>query len=237
MSTLFPFSPMKVRSFSFVLLIIVLIAGAWLWTGYNGLVTARESVDASWAQVQTMYQRRADLIPNVVSTVQGSASFEQSTLTQVTNARSAWAAAQQSGSRDAQVSAAQGMDSALSRLLVTVEAYPQLQSTQAFRDLIVELEGTENRVATARRDFNETVRMFNVRVKVFPANVLAGMFGFAPAEMFEATPGAEEAPRVDFGSSASVQAASASSEALSSAISSVSSASIPTAVSSISSAQ
>ncbi len=237
MSIFSPFPPMKIRSFSFVLVVIVLIASAWVWTGYNGLVTARESVDASWAQVQTMYQRRADLIPNVVSTVQGSASFEQSTLTQVTSARSAWAAAQQSGSRDAQVAAAQGMDSAISRLLVTVEAYPQLQSTQAFRDLIVELEGTENRVATARRDFNETVRMFNVRVKVFPANVLAGMFGFSPAEMFEATPGAEEAPRVDFGSSASAQAAAASSEALSSAIPSVSSAGIPAAVSSISSVQ
>ncbi|MEK7218342.1 MAG: LemA family protein [Patescibacteria group bacterium] len=187
---------MKMRSWVIVLVVIVLIGG-WLWTGFNGLVASREGVDASWAQVQTMYQRRADLIPNVVNTVKGSAEFEQSTLTAVTNARSAWAAAQ-AGSRNDQVVAAQGLDSTISRLLVTVEAYPQLRSTQAFRDLITELEGTENRVATARRDYNETVRGYNVRVKVFPTNLLAGMFGFTPAEMFEAVPGANIAPQVDF---------------------------------------
>ncbi|MFA6039094.1 MAG: LemA family protein [Candidatus Peribacteraceae bacterium] len=197
---------MKLRPW-IIVLIIVVILGGWLWTGFNGLVAAREGVDASWAQVQTMYQRRADLIPNVVNTVKGSADFEQSTLTAVTNARSAWAAAQ-AGSQGQQVAAAQGLDSAISRLLVTVEAYPQLRSTQAFRDLITELEGTENRVATARRDYNETVRGYNVRVKTFPTNLMAGMFGFTPAEMFEATPGAETAPEVDFGSS-SAEAASA----------------------------
>ncbi len=225
------------------MVIVIILFGAWLWIGYNGLIQSKEGVSASWAQVQTVYQRRADLIPNIVNSVKGSANFEQSTLTAVTNARSAWAAAQQSGSLNEQVSAARGMDSALSRLLVTVEAYPQLQSTQAFRDLITELEGSENRVATARRDYNETVRGFNVKVKSFPTNLLAGMFGFDPAVMFEANSGSENAPNVDFGQPATGTTVSSQGAAVSAAASSVtalslsSAATVTSSAASVSSAQ
>ncbi|MDD4318948.1 MAG: LemA family protein [Candidatus Peribacteraceae bacterium] len=186
---------MKTRSILIGVGIVVVAILAWAWSGYNGLIGAREGVDASWAQVQTTYQRRFDLVPNLVSTVRGAAAFEQQTFTAITQARSAWQGAQ---TREQQISAAQGLDGALARLLVTVENYPQLQATQAFRDLMTQLEGTENRISTARRDYNETVRGYNIRVKRFPTNVLAGTFGFEPAELFESAQGAETAPAVNF---------------------------------------
>ena len=142
-----------------IVLAVVVIGALWIWTGYNGFVSAKETVDAQWAQVETQYQRRADLIPNLVSTVKGAAEFEQGTFIAVTEARTKWMGA---GDRGSKIEAAQGMDSALARLLLTFENYPQLQATQAYRDLMAQLEGTENRVAVARRDFNESVRMFNV---------------------------------------------------------------------------
>ncbi|MFA6523351.1 MAG: LemA family protein [Candidatus Peribacteraceae bacterium] len=190
---------MKIRPLYIVIAVVVLL-GAWMMTGYNGFISSQQSVKTAWAQVETTYQRRFDLIPNVVSTVQGSADFEQGTLTAVTQARTQW---QQAGSVSGKVAAAEQFDSALSRLLVTVEAYPTLQSTQAFRDLITELEGTENRIAVARRDYNTAVQEYNVRVMRFPARILAGLFGFSAETMFEATPGAEVAPKVNFGSAAS----------------------------------
>jgi len=153
----------------------------WMFSGYNGLVVARENVDNEWRQVETQYQRRFDLIPNLVNTVKGAASFEQDTLTAVTEARSQF---QNAGSRSEQVSAATSFDSALSRLLVTVEAYPQLQATQAFRDLMVETSGTENRIAVARKDYNDAVASYNVKVKRFPTNILAGLFGHSAAPGF-----------------------------------------------------
>ena len=186
---------MKKISTTWIILIVLAAIGLWLWSGYNGLITANESVQSSWSQVETQYQRRFDLIPNLVNTVQGAADFEQETFTQVTAARSQW---QSADSRGEQISAAQNFDSALGRLLVTVENYPQLQATQAFRDFMVQLEGTENRIATARRDFNESVRSFNVRVKRFPTNLVAGMFGFDEAEFFEAVEGSDQAPNVEF---------------------------------------
>lgn len=186
---------MKKISTGWIIIVVAAVLGLWLWSGYNGLVTANESVDGSWSQVETQYQRRMDLIPNLVSTVKGAADFEQETFTQVTAARSQW---QSAGSRTEQIAAAENFDGALGRLLVTVESYPQLQATQAFRDFMVQLEGTENRIATARRDFNETVRTFNVRVKRFPTNLLASMFGFDAAEFFEATEGSDQAPNVEF---------------------------------------
>lgn len=167
----------------------------WIFASYNGLVRGRENVSGMWAQVQTQYQRRFDLVPNLVSTVKGAAAFEQSTLTQVTAARTQWMAA---GSRVAQIEAARGLDSALARLIATVEAYPQLQATQAYRDLMTQLEGTENRVATARRDYNEAVRTYNVRVKSFPGALFARLFGFQPEAFFESAEGAETAPSVSF---------------------------------------
>jgi LemA protein len=146
--------------------------------------------------VETTYQRRVDLIPNLVSTVSGAADFEKSTITQVTEARTQWLSA---GSIPDKVAAAQDLESAIARLLVTVEAYPQLQATQAFRDLMVQLEGTENRISEARRDFNDAVRAYNIAVKTFPRNLIAGFFGFSEEKPFEAAPGSEVAPKVDFG--------------------------------------
>ncbi len=177
---------------------IALLLIGFLWTGYNSLVTVAEGVDNAWADVESQYQRRADLIPNLVSTVKGAANFEQETFTEVTAARSQWQEAAAGDSLEAQVQAAQGLDSAIGRLLVTVEAYPQLQATQAFRDLQVQLEGTENRIATARRDYNAVVRDYNIRVKRFPKNMLAGLFGFDAAPFFEADEGTQDAPTVDF---------------------------------------
>jgi LemA protein len=174
--------------------IAVLLLG-WVWSTYNGLVTVKESLDGTWAQVETQYQRRFDLIPNLQATVQGAADFEQETFTAVTAARSQW---QGATSREGQIAAINGFDSALSRLLVTVEAYPQLQATQAFRDFMTQLEGTENRIATARRDYNDVVREYNVYVRVFPRNVLAGMFGFEPAAFFASAEDAAVAPAVQF---------------------------------------
>ncbi len=186
-----------------VIIAIVVILGGWLWVGYNGLVSARADVDGKWAEVQTQYQRRFDLVPNLVNTVKGAAQFEQSTFTAVTQARSQW---QNATDRGAQIDAAQGFDAALSHLIVTVEAYPQLQATQAFRDLMTQLEGTENRIGVARKDYNDAVQTYNVRVTRFPGNVLAGMFGFEPEKFFQSAQGAENAPVVNFGTASSAAA-------------------------------
>lgn len=174
----------------------VVIVAIWLIGSYNGLVSGREGVSASWAQVETQYQRRFDLVPNLVSTVKGAAAFEQDTFTAITEARSQWQGA--AGNRDERIAAAGQLDSALSRLLVTVEAYPQLQATQAFRDLMTQLEGTENRISVARRDYNEEVRTYNVRVKRFPGVIAAKLFGFEQEKSFDAAPGSETAPQVQF---------------------------------------
>lgn len=174
---------------------VVALLAVWVFSGYNTLVTQRQNVDTAWGQVETQYQRRFDLIPNLQATVRGAANFEQETFTAVTAARSQW---QDAGSRDEQVAAAGAFDSALSRLLVTVEAYPQLQATQAFRDFMTQLEGTENRIATARRDYNEAVRDYNLAVRRFPGLILAALFGYDAEPGFEAADGADEAPTVNF---------------------------------------
>lgn len=178
-----------------IIIAAVGVLALWLWSGYNGLVTGRESVNASWAQVETQYQRRVDLVPNLVSTVKGAADFEQETFTAITEARSRW---QTAPTRSDRIAAAGEMESALARLLVSVENYPQLQATQAFRDLMTQLEGTENRISTARRDYNEAVRSYNLSVKRFPSNILAGFFGFDEEKFFEADVGSDKAPTVDF---------------------------------------
>lgn len=170
----------------------------WIIAGYNGLISSKGAVDNSWAQVETQYQRRMDLVPNLVSTVKGAANFEQETFRAVTEARSGFAQAKSIGDRSGEIQAASGFDSALSRLLVTVEAYPQLQATQAFRDLMTQLEGTENRVAVSRKDFNDSVFAYNVRVSRFPNLLLANLFGFTLEKSFDAAEGAEKAPAVDF---------------------------------------
>lgn len=182
----------------YVVLGIVAVLVLWVWGGYNGLVSAKVRVDGKWAQVETQYQRRFDLVPNLVSTVKGAAKFEQDTFTAITEARSQWQSAGAAGDRAGQVTAAQGFDSALSRLLVTVEAYPQLQATQAFRDLMTQLEGTENRISVARKDFNDEVTDFNILVKRFPTVILASIFGYAPQPFFQSDDGAAKAPSVNF---------------------------------------
>lgn len=177
---------------------IVLVVLLWLGSGYNRLVTADTVVQNRWADVEAQYQRRFDLIPNVVKTVEASAQFERDTLTAVTEARTQWQSARATGDIDAQVAAAGAFDSALARLLVTVEAYPTIQSTEAFRDLTTVLEGTENRIAVARRDFNGAVGSYNLLVRRVPTNVIAGVFRFDERAFFDAVAdGSEEAPAVE----------------------------------------
>jgi len=178
-----------------VLIVVLVVLGGWLWSGYNGFVSQEENVKNAWAQVETNYQRRIDLVPNLVNTVKGAANFEQSTLIAVTSARTQWMGAT---SRQDKLAAAQNMEGALGRLLVTVEAYPELKATEAFRDLMTQLEGTENRISVARKDYNDAVKVYNVAIRRFPSNLLAGMFGFAQENPFEAAEGAEVAPVVDF---------------------------------------
>ncbi len=191
------FSPkiMIKKPWLIALLVVIVVVVGWAWSGYNGFVGQEENVKNSWAQVETTYQRRIDLIPNLVNTVKGAADFEQSTLTAVTEARTQW---QNAGTRQDKLEAAQGMEGALARLLVTVEAYPQLKATEAYRDLMTQLEGTENRISVARRDYNDAVRQYNVAIRRFPAMLLARIFGFAQETPFEAVEGAEIAPTVDF---------------------------------------
>jgi len=183
-----------------LLLLIVSVIG-----GYNGLVTQREEVRGSFAKVQTQYQRRADLIPNLVNTVKGAANFEQDTLTQVTEARAKATSIQIDPSKAtpqqlAQYQQSQGeLSQALGRLLAVTENYPELRATEAFRDLQVQLEGTENRITVARNDYNDVAKGYNARIQRFPTNITAGIFNFDSFPYFEAAAGAQNAPKVDFG--------------------------------------
>ncbi len=202
-----PLNNMRSTGTIIVLVILLLIgfAGCAGCSTYNSLVTQDENVDRAWGDVQSQYQRRADLIPNLVETVKGAASFEQETLESVTNARanatsiniSADDLSDPAKMRMFQEAQSQ-LTGALSRLLAVAENYPQLQATQAFRDLQAQLEGTENRITVARRDFNSAVQGYNSAVRQFPTNLVAGMTGFSQREMFEADPGSDQAPEVSF---------------------------------------
>ena len=186
---------------------VVAVVGILAVGQYNGLVGAEQHVEEAWAQVENVYERRAALIPNLVATVKGSAAFEQETLTAVVEARSrvgqlSTQASEQilnDPARFAEFQKAQdGLSSALSRLLVVVERYPELQSTAAFRELMTQLEGTENRIAVARGRFNEVAQDYNTAIRVFPASLIASMSGFGPKAMFQADEGASRAPKVEF---------------------------------------
>ncbi len=184
---------------------VALILGIALMVGgvYNNLVGLQEAVDAAWGQVENVYQRRADLIPNLVATVKGAADFEQETLQNVVEARAKVGQMNLEGApTPAQLQAFQAnqdaLSSALSRLLVVVERYPELQAVQAFRDLQVQLEGTENRIAVERNRYNETARAYNTARRQFPAVMIAGLFGFSDKGYFESRPGADEPPQVAF---------------------------------------
>jgi LemA protein len=181
-----------------VLLGLIILGGFWVTSVYNSLVSADVAVEESWSQVQVQYQRRFDVIPNLVETVKGVANFERSTYEAVTAARSAWAQSLQSGTRQEQIAATGQVDSALSRLLVTVENYPDLKAQENFSALQAQIEGTENRVATARRDFNSVVKLYNEKIRRVPTNIFAGMFGFEEEAFFESTESAEDAPQVRF---------------------------------------
>jgi LemA protein len=199
-----------------IIIFIAFVIGLFFWGTYNRLVGLQQGVDTQWAQVQTVYQRRADLIPNLVNTVQGAANFEKSTLTDITNARASVGRVQLDASKaptDAaqlqQFQAAQSeLSNALSRLLVVVERYPELKANQNFLTLQAQLEGTENRISVERNKFNTTVQDYNVAVRRFPTNMIAGMFGFSPRPFFAAQPGAEKAPTVNFNFGSPAPAAS-----------------------------
>ncbi|WP_028788736.1 LemA family protein [Terrimonas ferruginea] len=187
-----------------VVLAILVIVGFMGCSGYNGVVTADEQVKKSWNNVNTEYQKRADLVNQLVATVKGAANFEQETLTKVIEARAKATsinlnADQLTPENMARFQQAQGeLSGALSRLLVTVERYPDLKATANFTQLQGQLETIENEVRNSRRNFNEAVNTYNVKVRSFPMNILAGMFGFKAKEGFKADEGAEKAPTVDF---------------------------------------
>jgi LemA protein len=191
-----------------LLLLLAILAGAFMWfVGVrNGLVEAEEGVKAQWAQVENVYQRRLDLIPNLVETVKGYAAHEQETFTEVTEARSKASSIQVDPEKLmgnpaalAQFQQAQeGLAGALSRLMVVVEKYPDLKANQNFLDLQVQLEGTENRITQERRKFNEQAQGYNTRIRKFPASVVASMSGFDQIPYFDAAAGAEKAPEVKF---------------------------------------
>lgn len=176
----------------------------WIFGSYNGLVNKEETVNSQWATVESQYQRRMDLIPNLVNTVKGYADFEQETLTKVIEARSNATAVKVDPTnltpeRLAQFQQAQdGLGSALSRLLVVIERYPDLKANQNFLDLQAQLEGTENRIAVERKRFNDVVNSYNSSVRRFPGVLVASIFGFERKGYFEAAEGAEKAPTVDF---------------------------------------
>lgn len=189
-------------------LIIAVILGLMVFFGIsvnNGLVEREENVESAWAQVENQYQRRADLIPNLVNTVRGAADFEQETLTAVVEARSQATSINVSAedlndpAKIAQFQEAQQqLSGALSRLLVSVERYPELRANSNFRDLQAQLEGTENRISTERMRFNNAAQSYNTSIRKFPTSIIASMGGFERKAYFEAESGAEQAPSVDF---------------------------------------
>jgi LemA protein len=188
-----------------VLAAVALAVVLYLVGSYNGLVNRSQAVDAQWAQVQNVYQRRADLVPNLVATVSGAANFEKSTLTEVTDARASVGRVQinpgsaPTGAQLADFDKAQGqLTSALSRLLVVAENYPTLKATANFQELQAQLEGTENRISVERGRFNDLARDYNASIKRVPAVFYAGLFGFKEKAYFTATPGAEKPPQVQF---------------------------------------
>lgn len=187
-----------------VIAFFVISLVVWGTRAYNNMVTMQETVTSQWGNVETQYQRRADLIPNFVNTVKGAANFEQTTLTQVIEARAKATSVtidptKMTAENLQQFQQAQGqVSSALGRLMVVMEQYPELKATQNFRDLQVELEGTENRISVARQKFNDIAKSYNTYIKRFPQSFIAGMFGFQAKPYFDAAEGSEKAPVVTF---------------------------------------
>ena len=177
-----------------IVVLLFLIVVATIWGSYNSLVRLNQGVDSSWANVETQYQRRIDLIPNIVNVVESYARFERELITNVTAIRSQWQSAQ---SQEQQVQTANQFESAISKLLLISENYPELKASEQFRALQDNLVETENMISVARMRYNEAVRQYNTVTKVFPSNVIAGWFGFSERTYFQSRPGAENAPVVD----------------------------------------
>ena len=179
-----------------ITLVVVAVLGLWMFSLNNRLIALQEGCRASWAQVETVLQRRFDLIPNLVNTVKGYASHEKDIFEEVTRLRSQWAGATTPA---AKAQAATQLEGAIGRLLLVSEQYPDLKASANFRDLQTQLEGTENRIAVERQRYNDTLRTYNTAVRQFPASIIAGMRGFEPnTAYFEAAPAAKEVPKVDF---------------------------------------
>lgn len=178
-----------------IILVVVALFSLYAWGLYNKMVTANENVDNQWAQVETQYQRRFDLIPNLVESVKGIMNQEQEVFGQLAEARTRYSGA---SSVNEKAEAATEVESALSRLLVIMENYPELKSAENVQTLMVQLEGTENRISVERKRYNDSAKEFNVMVKRFPANMFASMFGFGEKDYFESAEGAETAPAVQF---------------------------------------
>ena len=187
-----------------ILIVIAVVAVIWGVSAYNGLVTMDENVNTEWANVETQYQRRADLIPNLVNTVKGYAAHEKETLDAVTTARTRATqvtvnAEDLTPEKLQEYQKAQGeVGAALGRLLAITESYPDLKANENFRELQAQLEGTENRISVERRNFNEVARSYNTSIRTFPKTILASLFGFDKRPYFEAEEGASKAPEVQF---------------------------------------
>ncbi len=177
-----------------VIILLIAILALYGWSSYNSLVTMNEAATAQWQQVETQYQRRFDLIPNLVESVKGAMNQEQEVFSAIAEARTRYAGAQ--GVSEKAVAAGQ-VETALGRLLAVIENYPTLRSTDTVRDLMTQLEGAENRISVERTRFNDSVRAYNTSIKRFPRNVFASMFGFDQIEYFEAQTGAKNAPKVE----------------------------------------
>jgi LemA protein len=178
-----------------IIAIIVVAVGAYAWSSYNSLVTLNVAADTQWKQVETQYQRRFDLIPNLVESVKGVMKQEQSVFDAIAQARTQYSGAT---TADAKAAAANQVEGALGRLLVITENYPQLKSSEAVQSLMTQLEGSENRVSVERTRFNQSIQAYNLKVMRFPSSLMASMFGFGERHYFDAVPGAEVAPAVKF---------------------------------------
>jgi LemA protein len=192
----------KGAAIAIVVVAVIAVLGiglaSYLIGTYNDMVRSQEDVNNKWAQVENQLQRRADLIPNLVETVKGYASQEETIFTEVARLRSSWNQAKDSGNIEDQIEAANNLESGLSRLLVVVESYPELKSDQSFLKLQDQLEGTENRIAVERKRYNDEVTVFNKKIKTFPRSFLASLFGFEEFEYFEIDESAKEVPDVQF---------------------------------------
>ena len=177
-----------------IILVVVVAVALYCWDIYNKMIIANEAVDNQWAQVETQYQRRVDLIPNLVNSVKGIMNQEQSVFGAISDARTRYAGAITVNDK---ALAASQVESAFGRLLAVMENYPELKSAENVQTLMAQLEGTENRVSVERKRFNDMVRNFNLMTKRFPSNVVASMFGFSEKVYFESAPGAENAPTVE----------------------------------------